>query len=728
MQALWSRAGQAHRCGCRACETVVGTIGRRVTTAARPRKVTFADIFTACYSSMFATAAIVDAVRKEDRRQELDRQLEETRRDLAQLKLRNLERSQTMTGIDPAQDEVSLRQMNYVWDSIKELYANRPFMKEIYKPATIRVDEFLNRVHTDQYECPDQATMDALRRTDYEHLEKVIIREEADRRIRHRRPLNTQQLHNAGRTLSHLTQQLLKRADAWDKSNTPSPSFDEAMELAHSSPSYKYLVESDPERVRKNRIDLNQRLREVVSSPLSLKEKVGRVCYNLLVSAYPADMHTYNTLIVAFDKQGYKYLTEPVVNSYYYYRRLRPTPSTFVAILNHYKTSGNYGRFLRSLACLAGIDAETGAKIRRRLADDGDPSRNGRNKTQIQTRSWTQTGDYFWEHAPLEKPLIEAAIRGLLHMKLFDQAAMFFVSCMKAKIVLSTHVIRQLFDECIVALDWRSAVRLIQGFTDCAKTWPSMLLGRDQDTPYLIGRVRVLLDLAGLQGSSDEVSKSALDNLSISRDGFNRFLSHLAMADSTSQLNLQDSRVMADDTTTADLASAPERRLLQIEALWKEQDLVGKTTRSIESKLLYPDFSSAFRRSMALHIGSTAARDTVGLNEEIMNTFSQLPLSTQVEKGIAECKSFQNSANAHSVSNTVEEKIKASRQTLPKPQAGEELEVFLRDEPEVPVTRKAAVKQVNAAERKPSNARPMRLRTWPVADRQVGYLERASLG
>ncbi|KAF4994581.1 hypothetical protein FGRMN_5696 [Fusarium graminum] len=727
MQALWSRAGQAHRCGCRACDTVVSTLGRRVTTAARPRKVTFADIFTACYSSVFASAAIVDAVRKEDRRQELDRQLEETRRELAQLKLRNLERTQAMDGIDSAQDEVSLRQMNHIWDSIKDIYANRPFMKEIYKPATIRVDEFLNRVHTEQYECPDEATMDALRRTDYEHLEKVIIREEADQRIRHRRPLNSTQLHNAGRTLVHLTQQLLKRADACDKSNAPSPSFDEALELANRSPSCRYLVESNPERVRRNRINLNKRLRETVGSTLNIKEKVGRICYNLLVSAYPADMHTYNTLIVAFDKHGYKYLSEPVVNSYYYYRRLKPTPSTFVAILNHYKNSGNHGRFLRSLACLAGLDAETGAKLRRRLADGGDHHSNGHKKTQTQTQTWTQTGDYFWEHAPLDKPLIEAAIQGLLHMKLFDQAAIFFVSCMKAKIVLSTHVIRQLFDECIVALDWKSAVRIIQGFADCAKTWPSMLLGRDQDTSYLIGRVRVLLDLAGLQNSGDQVPKSALDNLSISARGFSRFLDDLALADSTSRLDLQDSNAEVYDLAD-DLVSASERRVLQIEALWKEQDLVAKTTRSIESKLLYPDFSPAFRRSLALHVGNTAAKDTVGLSEDIMRTLAQLPFSNRVERGIAECVSLQNATNAYSASDTVEEKIKASRQTMPQPQDDKELGVLLRDEPDMLVTRKAAVKRVNAAESKPSNERPIRLSTWPVADGQVGYLERASFG
>ncbi|RBR17337.1 uncharacterized protein FIESC28_06494 [Fusarium coffeatum] len=724
MQALWSRAGQAHRCGCRACETVVSTLGRRVTTAARPRKVTFADIFTACYSSMFATAAIVDAVRKEDRRQELDRQLEETRRELAQLKLRNLEASQRTTDNNLAQDDISLGQMNHLWESIKEIYTNRPFMKEIDKPATIRIDEFLNRVHIEQYECPNQETMDAYRRTDYDRLEHAILREETDDSIPHRRPMNSKQLHNAGRTLNHLIQQLLKRANAHDKSGSPCPSFDEAVELANKSPSDKYLVESNIETMKKNRVKLNHGLREVVGSPtLSLKEKVGRVCYNLLVSAYPADMHTYNTLIVVFDKQGYKYLSESVVNSFYYYRRLRPTPSTFVAILNHYKNSGNHGQFLRSLACVAGLDGETGAKLRRRLADSYEPSRAGRNKVQ----TWTQTGDYFWEHAPLDKPLVEATIQGLLHFKLFDQAASFFVSCMRARVTLSTQVIKQLFDECIVALDWRSAVRLIQGFAECIKTWPSMLLGRDQDTAYLISRVHVLLDIAGLRGSGGEVSVSALDNLSISNPGFRRFLSDLAAAaSSTSQLETQDS--------TTSLTSSSGRRLLQIEALWKEQDLVAKTTRSIESKLLYPDFSQDFRESMASHIGNTAVNNVVELNGEIMDFFSRLPRSAQAEQAITECKIFEDTSQLRFGSTIVEGgdsvvgKMQTSRRTMTNEQVGETSVLLQEDGPDMLSKRKTiAVKRVNAAERK-LRATPTRLTAWPVTDQHAGYLERASFG
>ncbi|KAL4727380.1 hypothetical protein ACLX1H_006292 [Fusarium chlamydosporum] len=656
MQALWSRAGQAHRCGCRACETVVSTLGRRVTTAARPRKVTFADIFTACYSSMFATAAIVDAVRKEDRRQEIDRLLEETRRELAQL--RNLEVSQSTTSNTSDHHDISLDQMHPLWESIKDIYTNRPYMKEIHKPATIRIDEFLNRVHTKQYECPDQATMDAYRQTDYEHLEQVIIREETDDNIIHRRPMNSIQLQRAGRTLNHLVRQLLKRADTHDQSpESPSPTFDEAVKLANQTPSYKYLVESNPEMIKQNRVKLNLGLRKVIGSTLSLKEKVGRV------------------------------------------------------------NGGNHGRFLRSLACIAGLDGKTGAKIRRRLPDDMEPTRIKRNNIQ----TWTQTGDYFWEHAPLDIPLIEAVIKGFLQLKLFDQAATFFVSCMKTKVVLSTDVIKRLFDECIVALDWRSAVRLIQGFADCAKTWPSMLLGRDQDTTYLINRVHVLLDLAGLRSSGVEVSESALKNLSISNHGFRRFLSDLAAADSTSQLEIQHS--------PTDLASPSGTRLLQLEALWKEQDLVAKTTRSIESKLLYPDFSQRFRELMASHIGNTAANYTLELNKEVMEAFASLPHYEPVEACLADCKTFENTSDTRpNTWNSVIEMAKRSQQTIASDRVGECVRTLLReDEPDMLLTQKTTtVKRINAAQRKPLQARPMRLTAWPVADQQVGYPERAS--
>ena len=37
----------------------------------------------------------------------------------------------------------------------------------------------------------------------------------------------------------------------------------------------------------------------------------------------------------------------------------------------------------------------------------------------------TRTGDWVWEHVPLNRALVEEVITGLLHFKLFDQAASF---------------------------------------------------------------------------------------------------------------------------------------------------------------------------------------------------------------------------------------------------------------------------------------------------------------
>lgn len=64
----------------------IHTHGRRVTrTAPGRRKVLASDVFTACYSGIMATAAILDAGWKDKRRQELDREIEQTKSSIATL-------------------------------------------------------------------------------------------------------------------------------------------------------------------------------------------------------------------------------------------------------------------------------------------------------------------------------------------------------------------------------------------------------------------------------------------------------------------------------------------------------------------------------------------------------------------------------------------------------------------------------------------------------------------
>ena len=78
MMLLWSRTVQS--CRCQACSKA---LGRRATPAPR-RKVTAGDVFTACYSAIFATATLADVARKRERRDQWDRAIEEVRSQLTE--------------------------------------------------------------------------------------------------------------------------------------------------------------------------------------------------------------------------------------------------------------------------------------------------------------------------------------------------------------------------------------------------------------------------------------------------------------------------------------------------------------------------------------------------------------------------------------------------------------------------------------------------------------------
>lgn len=628
MQSLWSRAGQAHRCGCRACSTAVGAVGRRAAAGAR-RKPTFAEIFTACYSSVFATAALVDAVRKDDRRRELDRQIEETRKELSDL--REQARS-TSASNSPQPTELSPQQMDTLWKSLKTIYINRPYMKEIDKPAMACSSELVSSLKAEYYNSPTDAALQASRRTNYEQLERAIMAEERDSTVAFREPRNKLQLLNESSSIEHLVQQFLRRAEILDESSEACPSFEEARGLAQKGyPNFTYRS-INPKSASKNTLTLNKRLRSLVGNDeLGLKEKIGRVCYNLLVSAHPPDMHTYNTLIVAFDKSGQHTFSDALVHSFFHQRLLKPTASTFSAILNHYKMTNNHGKFLRGLACITGLDTLTGSKLGRRHVNDVQLSPQLR-KWAADTTLRTRTGDYVWEHVPLNLPLVESILTGLVHFKLFDDAASFFITCMRSGVEVSTRVVIQVFDECIAALDWRAAVRLVRGLSNSHKKWQRLLTLQDNtaNAAYLVSRVIVLLDLCGLCSQGQSPSKQCLDNLDISRAKLNKLLASLANTNlilTDAQSGVLGAAITPDDTSL----SLSTSRLLQIESLWKEYEFVRKTTASIESKLLYPEFGPIFRESMVQYIGNMAIQRSLNLTQELegatwpSNTSSQWP-------------------------------------------------------------------------------------------------------
>ncbi|XP_044724392.1 pentatricopeptide repeat domain-containing protein [Hirsutella rhossiliensis] len=616
MQALWSRAGQSHRCGCRPCNIALAAARRRAATAARRRKPTFAELFTACYSSVFATAAVVDAIRKEDRRRDLDRLLEEARRDLSDLQDR--EPFAAPEG-DARTPDLSIQQMDALWRCLKTIYKTRPYMKEIHKPATVTASQLFASLRSERYGCPSEETLRAASRTDYEELEKAVLADESDETLLSREALNKVQLLRESTSVKHLVNKFLARTLKVDKQPGTTPSFEEACILAKTSQTTYTFRSIDSEWAKRNTVLLNRQLRSIMNNPdLRVKEKMGRVCYNLLISAHAADMHTYNTLIVAFDKAGLHGFADALVHSFFHERLLRPTPSTFVAILNHYKVTRNHGRFLYALACITGVDCRTGGKLRRRHVEDVERSPMLLDWA-LDVRLRTLSGSWVWEHVPPTRALVEEAIYGLLHFKLFEQAASFFLTCVRWGVGLSTKVVKQVLDECVVAMDWKGALQLIRGLMTCKKQWKVMLLTGDGATDwYLISRIYALLDLCGLRSPGGRVSAACLANLDISGSELGGLME--ALEEQVSELDRMCLPAADAPATKAvkggQEGACPKTRLMQIESVWKDYVYVRKTTSSIESKLLKPDFSIEFRTSMALHIGNAAVQRAIQLRQE----------------------------------------------------------------------------------------------------------------
>ncbi|KAJ6781625.1 hypothetical protein PWT90_04427 [Aphanocladium album] len=614
MQSLWNRASQAHRCGCRACSTAVNALGRRTTTAASRRKATFAEIFTACYSSMFASAAIIDSMRKDEKRKELDKQLEEARQELADLKEQGKSLS-SLHGTNP--DGLSAKQMDILWKAMKKIYNERPYRKNIRYPATITASSVTDCLRKDYYDCSTESMLRHGRQIDYAALERAIMNESQHCAATGART-ETQLRHETTRFLS-LINALLKEADQMDRTNKTSKSFKQAKALLcnnHSGYTFRSL---DPKAAQNMTQELNESLRKILATPMPPKEKIGRLCYNMMVSSHVPDIHTYNTLIAGFDKHGLFALSDQVIYSFFYGRYIRPTESTFVAILNHNKLMNRPGRFLLNVARITGLDDKSGAKLRKRHIDS--LQRKFEQMWVMRNRySKTKEGDYIIENMPLNRALVEEMMRGLLRFKMFEQAAVLFVGCLKSGLVLGSKIIQQLLDECIATLDWSASVQLVRGMSEFGQQWREMMLEGEDDVAFLVDRVQVLVDLCGFNTCQQSLSSTA-KRLRISENGLSSLISTMG-----AMSGLSESRSFMDRYDPA------KSRMLQLESIWKEYVKVRKVTTAIESKLLNAEHELEFREDCAIHIAESALERSEKLRKEFAKLIPIQKRSIQEDK------------------------------------------------------------------------------------------------
>ncbi|KAK3344413.1 hypothetical protein B0T25DRAFT_556952 [Lasiosphaeria hispida] len=552
MQGIWSMA-RPRGCHCQTCLRAVHTIARRATsTATRPgrRKVLASDVSTACYSAIMATAAVLDAGKKDERRHELGHRIYQAKSSLAML----MEKSAATDLAQIVTDARSYPNPRLVppqtpLDVLDAVCRLRPEF-EVFHGITSRTRERTVRVlHRDfqlRVDAPSAGGTLSLAR-----CEDAVAFEEANTPARQREPASEHQFSKSVDMVNELVDQLLKEAylqtELETPNSAPSPnSLDSAWNAIRMLRSDKYPRYNHPEIDPSTAVDVRARLNTVNNKILAewvapRRERfVAKICYNLLVTPYPPGVQNYNNLILGFTQLGEHRLAQVVVDSFLFKSHFRPTQATILCLLQHYRLKKDLAGFHGLIRRLLGHDPR-GIGLRRKFTPDvGRHSR---------LRNWANSADiivfngYAIERARLEQSHFEAILEGLLDFKMIRQAASLFVACLRDKCALSVELLDRLLRACTTTCDFGAARILIDGlFRNMGETTTMILgpvLGPRGPNVELARKIRLLLNVrwAHLVESDSVKDTPSLPRASPISDRVTHLVTSLWLAEISAQTN-----------------------------------------------------------------------------------------------------------------------------------------------------------------------------------------------
>jgi hypothetical protein len=500
-----------------------------------------------------ATAAVVDAKLKDDRRQELNRQIEEVRADLDRLGRTAQSALPDPTLVPPSGDilnrypaclEQDYRQQRgrgvaEFFDSLGEASTWRRTL-----PRSAGMDAWWKSSG-----LPEAEAILSMRKqeTDFDALERALQLEESDTSIAHRLPKTMHHLLRRRRDVHGLVTQLLKAVEL-----THLVGRKEIRELMRESAQSegddpdlqqrlwdvwrrREMQESDPLRrsvrwmqtefyprypatvlnVERSRIvqatsELNDSIRAIFASDPpkartnleeDFRQRVVKICYNLLVAPLPPTIHTYSTILLGLDRMGQHAAANRVLVYMVYISIFEPTQQSVVGLFNHYKVSGNMERFGQLIRRCTALDDKP-LKIRRKSFVHID------GHTQL-TR-WARTKDValhssgdVYERLWFSNGLINTIIDGLLWYDCLGQAVRTVAFCWGMGIQVLSQSLMQLMDQCVEALDEDAAFAVLAAFfRNPEHIWPGLT---DKERREFRARLQRLMDLCGIDASAAEL-------------------------------------------------------------------------------------------------------------------------------------------------------------------------------------------------------------------------------
>ncbi|KAJ1337906.1 leucine-rich PPR motif-containing protein [Microdochium nivale] len=475
---MWFRAGQRQSsCLCRVCLEPTKTVARRSTTAAtRRRKVTASDLFTACYTTILGTAAIIDAQNKEFKKQDLDEKLEKARVAVNALTTQNAAALAQAAGDDDA-DKIG-----------------SDFRSRIH---SLSLSQQCAAIYGDQWKIVD-ARLTSSSRIDWVAIEKAITAEHDDPRIKFLEPTSAEQLNRVTSTVIDLVEELVAKVEIPTGDEIPQGHVQSAqvpgayeneiwqdLEVARRStqfPSFDY-PHIDPELSTAIRSNLRQSLVVAIDRASTPQEMVARICHNLLVSTAPPSIMIYNTLIAGFNRVERQDLAQSVVDSVLKNTAGPDTQQTTLCLLNHF----------RALNDIRGI--RTVAKRMRGVA--GSPFYQSElpelPQRDVAFAGWLHDQDVFQQQparyvraAPTTKQSYDALIRAWLEAGNVDRATKKFVECIRRDVRAEPQTIHILLQNCAFGFESKAARKLVKGIAKHVENFIGILRQLTREAPIAL--------------------------------------------------------------------------------------------------------------------------------------------------------------------------------------------------------------------------------------------------
>jgi hypothetical protein len=479
MQILWSRAQARAACRCGSC--LHAAIARRTTTAASRRRLKVSDIFTACYSTILATAAFADAKVKEDRRKEWDRVIAEAKAGIPANESEAVERTLSqpisdslgpiITSGDKSQPQKYL--FKPAWGG--NGWTVSPRIQETSLESKLRIlDSQLKGAPVSPQSFDEQEVVD-LPSPDIDPAHEWV-EETPDGQLPPREPKRELHLRKMEEMIAKLVDRLLLQTSIFSAESSGVCSavlgsnnirgqmndIAERIETLRTGftrlPAYSWIdVESMEEQRSALHRSLSALCHRATPSKSSIDLMLAKICYNLLISTAPPSIFTYNTLLREFNRLRQPHLTQIVVDSYFFESKLKLNKTTALLILNHYRIKEDPDGFNIMSKRMGGHDKSM--RIKRRHTDD---------LWKESVKEWALTNKvihreaFLYQKMPRGAAIFHSLICGSLEMKRIRCAIRYVRAALREGIEVTSEALCNIIKNCLAEVDRLAGISLLR--------------------------------------------------------------------------------------------------------------------------------------------------------------------------------------------------------------------------------------------------------------------------